>query len=123
MANVDVADLLVDPDFVDAMSMINRTPTLNSLGENVLVDAAPVVSVGSIQPVSGQTMKKLPDGLQNENIRSFWFKGTIPTTGAGIYTAILTFRSARYQVRHVFDWTNFGQGWSEGVCVAEVPAP
>ena len=121
MAQIDVSDLLSDPDFIDTMSLISRVPSISSYGEQTLADTT-LVSVGSIQPVSGATLKKLPEALQNENVRSFWFKGTIVATAPGQYPSVLSFQGNRFQVRHVFDWTNWGAGWTEGACVAEVPA-
>ena len=36
MSKIDVTELLTDPDFVDTIVLINRTPTVNTKGENVL---------------------------------------------------------------------------------------
>jgi hypothetical protein len=122
LALIDVSELLVDPDFVDAISLITRTSTPNTYGENTLSEST-VVSVGSVQPAAGKTVRRLPEQLQTANVSSFWFKGEIKTTDGGTtYPMILVFKGKRYQVQMVFDWTNFGQGWSEGVCIAEAIA-
>lgn len=121
MAKIDVSELLVDPDFVDRMTIITRTPFVNSKGENEIKEC-PLVSVGSVQPASGRTIAKLPEEFRVANISSFWFKGKIITSAPGKYSSILVFNGQRYQVQTVFDWTNFGAGWCEGTCVAEVPA-
>lgn len=121
MAHIDVSDLLHDPDFVDKMVVITRTPVVNSKGENQLQET-PVESVGSVQPANGRTIMKLPDELRVANVSSFWFKGKIIASEKGKYSSIIVFKNQRYQVQTVFDWTNFGAGWCEGTCVAEVPA-
>lgn len=121
MGNIDVSDLLLDPDFVDAMTVITRKPKVNSKGENILIDN-PVVSVGSVQPASGRTIMKLPDEFRVANVSSFWFKGSIIATAPGKYSSVIIFKGLRYQVQTVFDWSNWGAGWCEGTCVAEVPA-
>lgn len=122
MAIVDVTDLLNDIDFVDQMSLITRVPTVNAMGENVLVETT-LDSYGSIQAASGRVIDRLPDLLRVANLSSFWFKGTIVASSTGKYPSILVFKGQRYQVKHVFDWTNYGAGWCEGACVMEVPAP
>lgn len=121
MAQIDVSELLADPDFVDPIQLVHRIPQVNSLGENKLTDSV-VPTVGSVQPVSGKTLQRLPEALRLQNISSFWIRGEIPTTAAGKYASVIVFKGRRYNIQHVFDWTNWGAGWSEGVCIAEPPA-
>lgn len=112
---------MTDPDFVDAIQVITRVPFINSLGENQISESV-LTSVGSVQPADYKTIKKLPDGLQVENVSSFWFKGEIIATAPGLYSSILVFHGIRFQVQTVADWSNFGPGYTEGTCVAEIPA-
>lgn len=121
MAQVDVTELLTDPDFVDAIQLVTRIPSINSLGENILKESC-VNSFGSVQPASGRVIQRLPEALRVANLSTFWFKGPIIASEPGKYSSILIFKGRRYQVQLVFDWTNFGQGWSEGTCVAEAIA-
>jgi len=122
MALIDVSDLLVDPDFVDEITLVSRVPTVNSMGENSLAETS-LVSVGSVQPASGRTIQKLPDAMRVANVSSFWFKGTIVASAPGQYSSVLIFNGQRYQVQTVDNWSNFGEGFCEGTCVAEIPAP
>lgn len=122
MSRIDVTELLTDPDFVDQMQVISRVPQINSLGENSLVETTKD-TVGSIQPSSGKEVQRLPEALRISNVMTFWFKGEIVTSEPGKYTDVLVFKGKRFQVLMVYDWTQWGAGWSEGVCVAEVPAP
>lgn len=121
MANVDVTNLLSDPDFVDDICVITRVPKLNSLGENKITET-PLNTIGSVQPASGKALNRLPEALRLENMSSFWFKGQIVASDPGKYPSILVFKGRRYQVKNVFDWSNFGQGYTEGLCVAEAPS-
>ena len=121
MAQIDVSDLLHDSDFVDPMTVITRVPFVNTKGENSLSEST-LVSVGSVQPASGKTVSKLPEEFRVANVSSFWFQGQITATSPGKYSSIIVFRGLRYQVQTVSDWSNFGLGYTEGTCVAEVPA-
>lgn len=121
MAQIDVSELLHDPDFVDEMKVISRIPRITSKGENTLQEDIEL-SIGSIQPASGKTIFRLPEEFRVANVSSFWFQGEIIATAPGKYSSILIFKGRRYQVQTVFDWTNWGAGWCEGTCVAEVPA-
>jgi hypothetical protein len=91
---------------------------VNGLGENVVTEDS-VKSYGTVQPASGKTLQRLPDALRVANVSSFWFKGEI--LPAGKYPSILVFCGKRYQVQQIFDWNNWGGGWTEGICVVETP--
>lgn len=121
MAQISVTELMTDPDFVDQMQLVTRTPIVNARGENQLQESA-INSIGSIQPISGRVVQKMPESFKVENVQSFWFKGKIIASAPGKYSSILVFKGFRYQVRLVFDWSHFGEGYTEGLCVAEVPA-
>lgn len=121
MANVDVTSLMSDPDFVDAICVITRVPKVNSQGENKITET-PLNTVGSVQPASGKALQRIPEALRLENMASFWFKGEIVASDPGKYPSILVFKGRRYQVKNVFDWSNFGRGYTEGLCVAEAPS-
>jgi hypothetical protein len=118
MANIDVSDLLADPDFVDDMKIISRKSSENSYGENKLAEVC-TDTVGSIQPVSGKTLMRLPEALRVLNLKSFWVRGEIIAAAPGKYTDQLLFKGVRYNIQTVNDWTNWGEGWCEGTCIAE----
>lgn len=120
MGQIDVSGLLLDPDFVDPVVLIHRTPTVNSYGQNVLSEQS-VQTFGSVQPASGRTLQRLPEALRVANVSSFWIQAGIVADGSSQYPDLISFKGQRYAVQVVFDWTNWGAGWCEGVCVREKP--
>lgn len=120
-AQIDVSQLLADPDFVDEICLVQRTPVVDNFGVNTLQEKS-TKTIGSVQPASGKVIQRIPESLRVANMSSFWLKGTIVAGPSKQYTSILIFKGQRYQVQTVFDWSNFGEGYTEGVCVAEVPA-
>jgi hypothetical protein len=119
MALISVSELMTDPDFVNTVLVITRVSTVNQYGENSLTEST-ATTVGSVQPANGKEIERLPEALRTKNVRKFWIKGDISTgSSGGGYPAILSFAGKRYQVIQVFDWSNFGQGYNEGLCVAE----
>jgi hypothetical protein len=121
MAQIDVSDVLADSDFTDAISVVTRVPIVDGRGQNNL-SVTTLNTVGSVQAVSGKDLERIPEALRNLNVRSFWFRGEIVATAPGKYSSIIEFGGQRFQVKHVFDWTNWGAGWTEGLCVAEPAA-
>jgi len=120
MANIDVSELMVDPDFVDPMVIIRRTPFVDNLGQNQLKEQG-FNTYGSIQSISGKTLQRIPEALRVANGMSFFVKGQIIADGTCRYPDILVFNGVRFAVQVVFDWCNWGEGYSEGTCVREKP--
>lgn len=118
MGRIDVSDILDDPDFVDPMDLIHRTATVNELGENTFTERR-VCTKGCVQPASGKTLSRVPDEFRIENVMSFWAKATIVADRVGSYSDQIIFKGQRYNVKTVFDWSNWGSGWTEGLCVME----
>jgi hypothetical protein len=121
MANLSITELLTDPDFVDPIQVVTRRSFVNSLGENQIVETV-LDTVGSVQPADEKEVVKLPQGLQVADISSFFFKGTIVASAPGKYSSVLVFKGVRYQVLAVADFSNWGEGYTEGTAIAEVPA-
>ena len=121
MANIEVTELLVDPDFVDPMTVVTRFPVVNGLGETSLREETQN-SFGCVEPISGKDVEKIPEALRTSDVRTFWFRGTIEASAPGKYSSIIVFAGKRFQVKAVSDWANFGAGYTSGFCVAEVPS-
>lgn len=120
MANIDVSDILLDPDFTNEMSLIRRSASISSKGRNTLVEAEPLTITACMQNVDTETLEKYPDlALLSDKI-SVWYKGTLTAESVNGYSDIIVFGSTRYYVKYVDeDYTNFGQGWTKAVCVME----
>lgn len=122
MALIDTSFLLTDPDFVDPITVIRRRTTINEYGENVLIETS-FQTLGSVQAPTGNLLQRLPDAFRMANVSAFWIKGTIQADGTNSrYPDLLVFRGKRYAVQQIFDWMNFGEGYSEGICIVEVPS-
>lgn len=118
MARIDVSELMIDPDFVDPVVLVHRTPTVTNLGENTLTELK-VATVGSVQPASGQTILRLPDAMRVGDVNSFWVKGEIVSDGSNEYPDLIQFQGVSYAVQTVNNWTNWGGGWSVGTCIRQ----
>lgn len=120
MGQIDVTELLLDPDFVDPVVLTHRKPLVDNFGQNTLTEQS-FQTVGSVQPISGKTLARLPEALRIANVMSFWIQGTIVSDGNCQYPDVISFKGVRFAVQMVFDWTNWGAGWCEGTCVREKP--
>jgi len=122
MAEIDVSELLTDPDFVDDLQVIRRSATVNSRGENVVTEPTTISTVGSVQPAPAKAVQRLPEALRVSDVRAFFINLPIIQDGDSSYPDIIVYGGKRYQVITAAPWLNFGEGWNEGICVAEKPS-
>lgn len=113
MARIDVSELMVDPDFISPISIVRRTATVNTYGENVLANATPLTVVGSVQSVGRNTLKRLPDGALLQNWKTVYCKTPLYADVASGYADQVIFEGLTYNVKNVLPWGNFGAGWYE----------
>jgi hypothetical protein len=119
VAEIDVSDLLLDPDFIDNVSVIRRTAIVNNRGENVLTEASTLNTVASVQPASYKQIQRVPEALRSSDIRAFFIKAEVKADSAGTYTDLITYLGQRWQVITSAPWLNYGGGWNEVICVIE----
>jgi len=110
MARIDVSELMTDPDFVMTFTIVRRVPTVNTFGENTLAETT-VNAVGSIQAATGETAKRLPDGVQLSNFKTIFTKAVIKADAAGKYVDQIEIKGQRFNVFQVLPWEDFGAGW------------
>jgi len=122
MAEIDVSELLTDPDFVDDLSVIRRTAAVNSRGENVVSEPTTIATVGSVQPAPTKQIQRLPESLRVSDVRAFFINLPLIQDGDSAYPDIIVYGGKRFQVISAAPWLNFGEGWNEGLCVAEKPS-
>jgi Na+/citrate or Na+/malate symporter len=113
---------MTDPDFVGQIQHVSRKTVQNSYGENILTDCT-ANTVGSVQPISTKDIQKIPEAMRIANMLTFFIKGTIVASAPGKYSDILIFQGQRFQVMTVNDWSAWGAGYCEGMCIAEIPSP
>ncbi len=121
MAQIDVSELLLDADFIDSLTLIHRTTSVNSQGVNVLSETS-ADTVGSVQPATAKDIQRLPDALRMSDVRKFWIKAEILSDGDAQYPDIILFQGKRFQILNIEPWLNYGAGWNAGLCVWEKPS-
>jgi hypothetical protein len=121
MAQVDVSAAMLDPDFVQSVTILRRSPTVDQYGQNQLLDKI-IPTIGSVQPATGKALMRLPEAFRVADVKSFWLKDTIVADSRCQYPDVLVADGQRYAVQLVFDWSDWGQGWTEGTCVREKPS-
>lgn len=114
---IDISYVLNNPLFVQPVQHISRTAVINLLGENVINECC-VDTFASVQPVQSKELQRIPEAFRTKNVQTFFLKGKIVTAGPGLYSDVLDFGGKKFTVLSTNDWSTYGTGWSEGLCVA-----
>jgi hypothetical protein len=120
MANIDVTELLTDPDFVDDITIVRRTSAVNDDGINVITETQ-LKAVASVQSGDNDLVNRLPDGIRVSDTITIYTKTEIITSKTGGYPDIVIWNNQRHQVIGVTPWGNYGKGWYRADCVMEKP--
>jgi hypothetical protein len=121
MALVDVSDFIVDPDFVDSFTLINRASSINQYGEMQLTETSHNVS-GVIQNINNEMLNRFPDAAEFTDGISVWYRGVLQAQAQNGYCDVVVWNDYRYLVKIVTEqFMNFGSGWTSALCSKEVP--
>jgi len=118
MSSIDVSEILNDPDFVQELTLIRRSSCVDGYGQNRIAET-PICTIGCVQPISGRTLQRLPDAMRNANVQSFWIKQKLVNDSRSAYPDVIVKQGKRFIVQVVFDWSDWGEGYTEGTCVAQ----
>lgn len=119
MADIDVSELLLDPDFVDSFSVVRTSFTVNSDGisqrtEQVLPDI-----IGAVQPASGRTLMTLAEASRVEGVYEVYTKYALRGPLEGQEADRIIWKGKRMIVTRSNDFTNYGDGYTYAVCTVE----
>lgn len=119
MALIDVSDLLRDPDFTNVVTLIRRSVSINTHGENVMTESACNIVV-SVQGLNSEDIVKLPEGARLSDVITVYYRGDLQPESKGGYSDIIVWQGRRYQVKTIDEnFINFGAGFTRAICVME----
>lgn len=117
---IDVSELMGDPDFLDPgpITVLRRTAVVNNFGENVLSEAVtPIQAI--VQTGAGDMLESLPDAAKLSEAIRVWTAFTLEAQPAGGYSDVVTWRGQRWIVMARKDWSNWGLGHTQALCILE----
>lgn len=119
MADIDVSDLMLDPDFVDlaGITVIRRPETINSQGRSVV--ASPVTFVGviaSVIPVPDAPMIRGPDQQNLPNLIEVHTKFLLRGVSSGFQPDIVVWNGDQFVVNKVHNYSKYGAGFVQADC-------
>jgi hypothetical protein len=119
MALLDVSELLIDPDFTDPLTLIRRSSTVNSFGEQVLVET-PVLINAVVESGKQDVLLRMPDGTRLTDLITVYYQGVLESERPGGYADVILWRGNRYVVKDVpQQYSNYGAGFTQADCLSE----
>lgn len=121
MPLLDVSDVLLDPDFLDQLTVQRNLQSVNSFGVavNTPLTAQPIPFWGVVTSDRG---KRLDRGMDSERIsQSIWVITKFRLSdgsGTGQTADIVTWNARQYVVTHIDDYSRYGQGFIQAICEA-----
>jgi hypothetical protein len=116
MALLDVSELLTDPDFCSAITIIRVTEVIGDDGISVQTETQETNVVAVVEAGSGQQLVLLDDGSRiSDSIRVYC---TIPLAAATSTNKAdkILFGGYNYICKNVRNWGMFGAGYWEADC-------
>lgn len=115
MAELDVTELLYDPDFSDTFTVERDTETVGSNGRSTVVTETFANLIGVLTAGQGSILKQFPELTRVEGaILIHCMFELRPETSATKADRIL-WRGNTYRVTMVNNWMNFGGGFVSAV--------
>lgn len=112
MADLDVSELISDPDFCDLVKLIRRTADTNDKGRNVVVEDTPLDVLMVVQGLKAIDFQRFPDLAELNGVKSFWYSGILLDETETQYSDIIIYNGLRYQIHQIDeDFRNYGNGF------------
>lgn len=116
MANLDVTDLLADPDTCDPFQVIRRPSTIGNNGRVTWTEQGPIDAYGSIQPASGRTLQLRPDLANVDGVIEIFTTAALMTDSADYKADIINWNCQQYIIMGpINSWQNYGYGYGHYV--------
>ena len=122
MSELDVSDLLLDPEIGgNAFQVIRRQQTVNGYGETVLTQTT-LDAVGAVYPTGDNRLQRQADfSTQADTITvvtRFRLRGASKSGGDAYQPDIVLWNGNHYVVADINQYTNYGAGFIEAQCTA-----
>jgi hypothetical protein len=116
MPDLDVSDILGDPDIAgELITVVRNTRATNVKGRGVDTPTT-FTTYGNVQPASGRQIQTLPEAMRQSASISVTVPVRLIGLKAGTAPDIITWDSNQYRVMSVQPYGNYGAGYWAAVC-------
>jgi hypothetical protein len=122
MANVDVTDIVNDPDLTDSFKVVRSVEVVDDNGRaQMQPQTYPVFGV--VQPASGRTLELMPEATRTSENIEIWTTFGIQEASDQTAADEIIWKNRHYVVTHVDPFDNWGAGYVHVVCTRKELLP
>lgn len=120
MPLLDVSDILFDPDFCEAaaISCLHVSDGTGNNGRAQPVET-PFTITGNVQPGDGDSLQLLPEAERVAGSIVVFTPDRLNVATPGQAADVVLWQGNRYMVRTIADYSNYGAGYIEALCILE----
>lgn len=115
MPDLDVSDILTDPDFADSFDVIRRTQTIDNHGRSVDTETTYANQIGVITNASPNDLNRIEDYQNSQRYLSIVTKFRLQLPSTGKNADIVSWRGDRYLVKTLEPYPQYGQGFYQAI--------
>ena len=101
---LDISEILDDPDFIQTVEFGIVTQSSTGTGEPLETEVRSSHENTNVQPASGATLQRLPEGERTKDVQQVFTKKEFPIKN-GDY---MYFNNLKYRCITTEDWTQYG---------------
>jgi len=110
MAEIDVSEVLQDPDFLNSFTFIRSVETVDANGRPVFAQTL-LSAIGVIQPASGRAMELTPDATRTSEMLEIWTQVGLQEATEETAADIVIWENKHFVPVRNDDFDNWGQGY------------
>lgn len=116
MANADVSELMLDPDFVDPIEVLRNGVSVGTDGlERITSPTSFNEVVGSVQPAAGKDLAQLPEAERVEGTLSIWTSFRLTERTETTQADIVLWQGQHHRVVKILSWSHYGTGYCQAL--------
>jgi hypothetical protein len=124
--DLDLTFLLEDPDFATVFDVQTQVQIVTGGGLGVDTPTKTYNIVGVVTALGAKNLDRVPEGQRQEGAIQVYTMQPLSTGGAGRDADLVYWPAGgttAYTVVNVNDWSQFGSGWYEAICVLAPLSP
>jgi hypothetical protein len=116
MPNIDVSELIGDPDFSTTIGVVRSFEELDEHGRNVIKETYEDDVVAVVIAGGGQALALLPDGARISDSIVVYCQKPLQAATESTRGDIVVWNGSRYLVKISKDWSAWGAGFYNATC-------
>lgn len=122
MPNLDMSDVLLDPDFLDTSLIYTRQRQIDIGHGRVRNEPTSGPFTGVVTMDAGSIMRRVPEGSYVTGSILIYTMERLRMKGEDVDADLVDWHGARYRVQNMGDYTAYGAGFIWAVCEPLTPA-